>query len=352
MKYKKEFLALLIMSTFIAVTIPTVAVMMAGAQEAKNTFAITPIDFVMDTRATYSYTFLNPVPGETVSGTETIQIRATYGTATLYRVRIAVYRNGAILTSYYDLTHIGSNVWQINWNTANYADGTGYSLRFVLYRSSYYYTSVYCNNLVINNGGGGTTPPPSGGEKIAVFFWASDAGTATVINKYITYLQREGYTKFFNFKDSTNVASACQSVDDYETSEDTIFVYIIGHGNNDGSHSYTCFRPSASVVYSNTFRGYMNNWEAGRKAIFVESCHSGDWADDFRASPYLAMSTSDETHVSYAYSTLPGEGKMSYYFFQRVYAGYNAVDSYNYARQYCTNQYPKIADYSTYVWFV
>ncbi|MFX0094431.1 MAG: hypothetical protein ACFFBD_22025, partial [Candidatus Hodarchaeota archaeon] len=94
-----------------------------------------------------------------------------------------------------------------------------------------------------------------------------------------------------------------------------------------------------------------DNWEAPRKCIFTESCHSGDWADDFRASPYLAMSTSDETHLSYAVGTLPNEGKMSKYFFERVDAGYNAVDSWYFARNYVTTQYPKIADYSTYVWF-
>ncbi len=197
-----------------------------------------------------------------------------------------------------------------------------------------------------------TTAPA--GEKIAVFFWATDAGTQTVTNKYIDYLQDEGYTKFFDFKDSTNVQSDCQSIDDYEDSDDTIFVYIIGHGNNNGAHSYTAFQPSGSYVYSNTFRGYMDTWEATRKCILVESCHSGDWADDFAASPYLAMSTSDETHNSYAYATLPGEGKFSYYFFQHVHNGYNAVDSFYYAKGYVSSpvQNPKIRDYSSYVWFV
>ncbi len=98
----------------------------------------------------------------------------------------------------------------------------------------------------------------------------------------------------------------------------------------------------------------MDSWEAQRKCILVESCHSGDWADDFAASPYLAMSTSDETHNSYALSTLPGEGKFSHYFFYAVQNGYNAVNAFNYASGYVTRpvQNPKIRDYSTYVWFV
>lgn len=338
---------------FLAMTIPTVAVIAMDSSNKNATYDLAPAN-TYATRATYYYTFINPVPGDTVSGLETVQLQATYDGYTLYRVRIRLYKDGVGITNYFDMSNIGNNVWQINWNTESYSDGSGYSLRFVLYRNSYSYSSLYCNDLTIDNSGGTEPPepPPSGGEKIAIFFWASDAGTSTVINKYITYLQAEGYTKFYNFKDSTNVAADCQTVDAYEDSEDTIFVYIIGHGNNDGSHSYTAFRPSGSYVYSNTFRGYMNLWEAPRKCILVESCHSGDWADDFAASPYLAMSTSDETHVSYAYSTLPGEGKFSYYFFRHVYDGYNAVDSYYYARNYCTNQYPKIQDYSSYVWFV
>ncbi|MFX0094395.1 MAG: hypothetical protein ACFFBD_21845 [Candidatus Hodarchaeota archaeon] len=104
-------------------------------------------------------------------------------------------------------------------------------------------------------------------------------------------------------------------------------------------------------MYSNQFRGWLDRWESPRKCLFVESCHSDDWSDDFGASPYLAMSTSDETHVSYVLGTLPGEGKMSYYFFRHVEDGYNPGDSFYYARGYVTNQYPKIADYISYEWF-
>lgn len=355
LKNSRKLLAVVILASIMLVSVSAASVIAISMSDADEyAYKLEALEDVYATRATYYYDFINPEPGDTVSGYETIQLQATYDGYTLYRVRIRLYQNGIGLTSYYDMSYQGNNIWSIGWNTESYNDGSGYSLRFILYRSYYSYASLYCNDLTIDNSGGTTPPPeppPGEGEKIAVFFWATDAGTESVINKYIGYLQYEGYTKFFKFENSYNVQSDCASVDSYETSDDTIFVYIIGHGNNDGSHSYTAFRPSGSYVYSNTFRSYMDAWEASRKCILVESCHSGDWADDFASTPYLAMSTSDETHVSYALGTLPGEGKFSYYFFRHVYDGYNAVDSFNYAKSYCTNQYPKIRDYSSYVWF-
>jgi len=355
MKLRKVIWSMTIISLMMIVSVSSVAIMVMGQSNDPDLFTYETLGDSYATRATYYYSFINPEPGDTLAGYQTIQLSANYDGYTLYRVRIAVYKDGSRITNYYDLTNQGNNIWTINWNTEGYSDGTGYSLRFVLYRNYYSYSSLYCNDLTINNDGGTTPdPPPSGSEKIAVFFWATDAGTSSLISKYIGYLQDEGYTKFFNFRDSTNVAADCQSVDAYEDSDDTVFVYIIGHGNNDGYHSYTAFRPSGSFVYSNTFRSYMDAWEAPRKCILVESCHSGDWADDFRASPYLAMSTSDETHNSYAYSTLPGEGKFSYYFFYRIRQGYSAVSAFNFASGYVSSpvQNPKIADYSTYSWFV
>ncbi|MFX0062774.1 MAG: C13 family peptidase [Candidatus Hermodarchaeota archaeon] len=233
-------------------------------------------------------------------------------------------------------------------------------LRFVCYRSSRSYTSIYCDDLTIDNEGGTPPPepppepPPGEGEKIAVFFSASDAYTpASYFTGTLTNILRdEGYTKFFYFRDSTSPQSNMATVDAYEGSEDTVFIYILGHGNNNGQHSYTAFRPGGSIVYSNQFRSWYDALEAERKCLFVESCHSGDWADDFRASPYLAMSTSDETHLSYV-GTYGGVqvGHGTYRFFYAVDNGYTGVNAWNYMRNYIASQYPKIADYSSYTWF-
>jgi hypothetical protein len=231
-------------------------------------------------------------------------------------------------------------------------DSPGAGTWYIMVRS-YSGTGSYDLTVTIDYDGGGGGG--GDGEKIAVFFSASDAYTpASYFTGTLTdILEDEGYTKFFYFRDSSNPQADMQEVDDYEDADDTVFIYILGHGNNDGSHSYTAFSPSSSIVYSDDFRDWYDDFEAERKCLFVESCHSGDWADDFRASPYLAMSTSDEDSYSYV-GTFGGiqMGYYTYYFFQAISNGYNGVDAYNYAKSMDNyNQGGKIYDYSDYVWF-
>ncbi|MFX0094430.1 MAG: PPC domain-containing protein, partial [Candidatus Hodarchaeota archaeon] len=303
-----------------------------GFLEESNAGESLAAGVTFDAPLPYNCAFVSPTDGETVSGTYLIDFYGDYSGSSLYRVRIRLYKGSTGLTSYYDMTSVGGGHWQINWNTENYADGTGYRLRAVAYRTSSSYTNVYCDDLTIDNEGGGPPPgpgelrsgvtahsslggtgqtemwyidvpsgittmrtvltcgsadfdvygrrgaepttstydwrgytsggedvtinnPSSGrwyimvrsysgsgnydltctlsegpspgqGEKIAVFFWASDAGAQWVIDKYTTILRGEGYTKFFNFRDSYSPSSDCSSVDAYEDSQDTIFVYV------------------------------------------------------------------------------------------------------------------------------
>ena len=202
--------------------------------------------------------------------------------------------------------------------------------------------------------------PVQPGEKIFVAFWASDAGTQANIDEYWAVMQAEGYTKKFDFKDTANFAADFATVDAYEDPEDTVFFYLFGHGNNNGEDSLTAFAPGTSVVYSDEMRVFFDTLDAERIGCLVESCHSGGFPVDFHAEPYLMMSTSDEDHNSYALSVLPGEGLFSDAFFDHVLDGYNAVDSFYFAEQVVFDaarnpnrmQYPMIADYSDYVWFV
>ena len=197
------------------------------------------------------------------------------------------------------------------------------------------------------------------GEKIAVFFWASDAGAQWVIDEYWAVLQAEGYTKIFNFEDTADFEADFATVEAYEDPEDTIFFYLFGHGNNNGEDSLTVFAPGTSLVYSSELRVMFDTLDAERIGYLIESCHSGGFPLDFQAEPYLAMSTSDETHNSYAISSIPGEGLFSDAFFDHVYDGFNAVDSFYFARQVVFDnarndrfsQFPLIEDYSDYVWF-
>ncbi|MFW9844166.1 MAG: pre-peptidase C-terminal domain-containing protein [Candidatus Thorarchaeota archaeon] len=232
-------------------------------------------------------------------------------------------------------------------------DNPGAGTWYIMVRS-YSGTGSYALTVTITYGGGG-----GGGEaeKIGVFFWASDAGTQTVINEYKGYLQNEGYTKFFDFKDTTNFANDFATVAAYEDADDIVFFYLFGHGNNDGSHSLTAFRTGGySVVYSNTFRSYCDTLDSTKVGLLISSCHSGDWADDMYGGGYLAMSSSDEEHNSWSVGPLPGEEAFANYFWNYVNSGYDAVDAFWAARaQMPTSgtyvQNPKICDQCTYNFF-
>lgn len=195
-------------------------------------------------------------------------------------------------------------------------------------------------------------------EKIAIFFWASDAGTQACVDEYWAILQDEGYTVMYNFKDTADFEADFDTVEAYEGVEDTVFFYLFGHGNNNGEDSLTAFAPGTSIVYSSELRIMFDRLEAERISFLIESCHSGGFPLDFQDSPYLAMSTSDEDHNSYALAELPGEGKFSDAFFDHVADGYNAVDSFHFAEDLVLSvrprnrrQYPIIVDFSDYVWF-
>jgi hypothetical protein len=249
-------------------------------------------------------------------------------------------------TSTYDWRGYTGGGEEVTFN--NPGAGTWYIMvRSYSGSGSYQLTST----ITYGGGGGGEA------EKIAVFFWASDAGTQTVINEYKGYLQAEGYTKFFEFKDTTNFANDFATVAAYEDASDTVFFYLFGHGNNDGSHSYTAFRNGGySIVYSNTFRSYCNGLDSTQVGLVISSCHSGDWADDMIGGGYLAISSSDETHNSWAVGALPGEEVFANYFFNYVHNGYNAVDAFWAARALMPTsgtyvQNPKICDQCTYSFF-
>ena len=106
----------------------------------------------------------------------------------------------------------------------------------------------------------------------------------------------------------------------------------------------------------------MDTWESTKKAILVDSCYSGYWSFDFRASPYLAISSADELHTCYLWDYgsdgIIDEGVFSFYFFERVHAGYTDFSCYWYAKGFVDPyqdgthyQHPIYNDYSSYTWF-
>ena len=289
-------------------------------------------------------TLTAPNDGVTLSDSVTITATATDDTGVAY---VDCNFGGTNLASDYSSPYS----WTFDTNTV----GDGFhTITVTAYDAAGNFASDSVTVEVFNDN------PVEPGEKIFVAFWASDAGTQANIDEYWDVLQLEGYTKKFDFKDTADFAADFATVEAYEDPEDTIFFYLFGHGNNNGEDSLTAFAPGGSVVYSSEMRVFFDTLDAERIGCLVESCHSGGFPVDFHAEPYLMMSTSDEDHNSYALSVLPGEGLFSDAFFDHVLDGYNAVESFYYAEQVVFDnarnpnrmQYPMIADYSTYVWFV
>ena len=250
-------------------------------------------------------------------------------------------------TSTYDWRGYTSGGEDVNF--ANPGAGTWY-IMVRSYSGSGSYSLTVTITYESGGGGGGDA------EKIAVFFWASDAGTQQVINEYKQVLQNEGYTKFFEFKDTTNFQNDFNRVAEYEDANDIVFFYLFGHGRNDGYHSYTAFAPRSSEVGSHQFRRMLDTLDSSKVGLLISSCHSGDWADDMRGGHYLAISSSDEAHNSWAVTTIPGEEKFANYFWNYVSQGYNAVTAYRKAAADMPQsgyyvQNPKLCDECDYNFF-
>ncbi len=248
-------------------------------------------------------------------------------------------------TSTYDWRGYTSGGEEVTFN--NPGAGTWYFMVRSYSGSGSYQLTV---TIDYDGGGGG-----GGSEKIAAFFWASDAGTASVINEYQNILEDEGYTKFFYFEDTSNFQYDFNQVAAYEDSDDIVFFYLFGHGNNDGYHSYTAFAPSSSFVYSDDFRAMCDTLDSSSVGLLISSCHSGDWADDMRGGGYLAISSSDETHNSWAVGALPGEEVFANYFWNYVAQGYSAVEAFYLAEDNMPTgyyaQYPKLCNECAYNFF-
>ena len=196
------------------------------------------------------------------------------------------------------------------------------------------------------------------GYKLAYLFYANDASDEESMERYEDILDDEGYTVEI-IADCSDVEGKCEDIADYEIYSDTIFVYVMGHGEYSGGHSYTLFDNQHSQnIGSQEFKGYLDDWEADKVFLFVDSCDAGGWADDFAETPYLVISSSDETHDSYRYDTGDGwEGRFSHAFFYHIDDGQTAVAAFNLAEVDFDEpgdswpSYPEKEDYSSYTWF-
>ena len=186
-------------------------------------------------------------------------------------------------------------------------------------------------------------------EKIGVCFWASDAGTtagnyayheeiAAHVNSYRSVLQAEGYTKIWMIKDvsDSQLDDKFDEVREFEFDSDLIFFYFWGHGNVDGSHSFAklnCYTDSRRCdIYSDDLITELSTFDTIRIGYLVESCKSGYFVEDLDDNPYLAISTSDCSHVS-RYDAFH-EGRFSNHFWDAISGGSNAYQAYSDAKSW------------------
>jgi len=194
-------------------------------------------------------------------------------------------------------------------------------------------------------------------QKIAVFIWAEDVCTQSIINQYKATLMNEGYEKFFNFNDSSDYKSDLNDVDAYERSGDTLFFYLYGHGNYTGDYSYMLYNSENDKkrISSPSLRIELDKMEANRKGLLVEACKSGGFVEDFEDSPYFVMSSADKYHNALGIApTAPCHGLFSYWFWGWVGVGYSDSDAFSIADTFVglsSNQNPQMSDQSPYTFF-
>ena len=271
--------------------------------------------------------------------------------------------SGATVVLYLDGVEKGTAYtnYQGYFSGSAYTSGFPRTWKAVVTKDGYYPATKYARVLPEVPTSIGTInlmPTTPSEEKIGVFFWATDVEiTQTVINEYKAVLQNEGYTKFFDFKDTTNFAADFAEVEDYEDADDTIFFFLTGHGFHDGDHSRTDLQgvTGDTIVYSHHFRTYCDGLDSTKVGLVVSSCHSGDWADDMEGGGYLAISSCDTGELSYFDN---GEEVFADLFFDYVSYGYSAVQAFNIASALVQamstpeSQTPQICDESSHTFFV
>jgi hypothetical protein len=206
-------------------------------------------------------------------------------------------------------------------------------------------------------GGGGGNPV----TKYGFFFWTTyDFPCQTVIDTYENILQSKGYYTY-EFKDlkrgSTQytISTAMSFIDSLEDYNDIVFLYFAGHGwyyeSTDTSTVY--IKSNVLTISSSQLRSYSNWWETDDVCILVDSCHAGDFVDEFQnKDDYLVMSSSDEDYEA-LYNRITKEPCFSstFWWFLNFYPNLDALDAFYNARMIWPFFHAQFSDNSNYDFF-
>jgi len=211
---------------------------------------------------------------------------------------------------------------------------------------------------------------PTNVEKIAAFFYATDATTSAYMQSYGNQLiNEEGFDTVLYYEDPTDwEGNIDDDIDPLEDSDTFVFIYFCAHGAYDGSNSYMQMSKYWVVdwwifghweyryCYSNALNTAIDtHLESENIMVLVESCHSGGFVDDLKGSGMHVIATTDHDNVAYCVSAVPSVGVFTQGFFTRLNYGYNDGLAYSFARQDAINahsdQNPMHDDQCVYNWF-
>ncbi|MFW9995412.1 MAG: C13 family peptidase [Candidatus Odinarchaeota archaeon] len=204
----------------------------------------------------------------------------------------------------------------------------------------------------IQLGSSASTPPfDPEPKKLGFILYSTDAIEFSAVIRYSMILANEGYQVQYR-ADLSDIPGFFAALNALEGPDDTVFVYIGGHGNYLNGDSYVKLKPGGSYLYSSVFRTYMDLLQAENKGFLIEACFSGGFTEDFANHPnILAMTSANKYREACAVDELPSEGKFSMYFWNRIDAGDNAIEAFNYAKIYTGPQLPQIIHTTSYDFF-
>jgi len=181
-------------------------------------------------------------------------------------------------------------------------------------------------------------------NKIAVFFYATDAVVDTDIESYGNQLiNDEGFDTVMYYEDEENWETVITTdVDSNETSLDFVFIHISGHGYYDSNEddSYLITDPvSETRMWSDDLAYRLSFLESNNIFVLITSCYAGGFEDDLKGTGVFVITESNSSSPAYALDPVPAESAFSYYFYDGLDSDYSDTVAYNYAKSHTETYY-------------
>ncbi len=229
-------------------------------------------------------------------------------------------------------------------------------------------TSVVFNSLYIYCSDQTTSHNFRTVEKIAVFFYATDAITESYIDNFGDQLEaEEGFDTIIYHENTGDWEGDMEDLDDIEGAEDYVFIHVMTHGNYEsGTDESDCTMQDASLyqnpdkMYSSEFGSSLDDIESDSIFVIIGSCYSGDFIDDCKGANRFIITTTDEDSLAYRWfdgDPIPNvEPSFEHFFFERISDGYSDSSAFTYATTETQDDWPYqdplYDDQLSYTWFL